>query len=161
MSRCQFHVLIFSFLQFIVVRDEDWLDAEEARVRREFRMSNKGDGQGMRGRYVIPAKRQMCKHRVHFCMPKQGGWQKEKRLASQVSVAPFCSVSVSQISRLLYSGVFRMPKQEERTCGKTRKSPSHRNVWPGALLSLRSVPVVLSYVLCACACWMFYVPSVS
>ncbi|KAF7094502.1 hypothetical protein CFC21_096805 [Triticum aestivum] len=45
------------FDEFIVVRDEDWLDAEEARVRREFRMSNKGDGQGMRGRYVIPAKR--------------------------------------------------------------------------------------------------------
>ncbi|KAI4966254.1 hypothetical protein ZWY2020_041901 [Hordeum vulgare] len=45
------------FNEFIVVRDEDWLDAEEARVRRQFRMRKGGDGQGMRGRYVIPAKR--------------------------------------------------------------------------------------------------------
>ncbi|EMS53230.1 hypothetical protein CFC21_051331 [Triticum aestivum] len=46
-----------AFNKFIVVRDEDSLEAEEARVRRQFRIRNIADGHGARGKYIVPAKR--------------------------------------------------------------------------------------------------------
>ncbi|XBH86433.1 hypothetical protein VPH35_074093 [Triticum aestivum] len=46
-----------AFNKFIVVRDEDSLEAEEARVRRQFRIRSIADGHGARGKYIVPAKR--------------------------------------------------------------------------------------------------------
>ncbi|KAI4992451.1 hypothetical protein ZWY2020_051868 [Hordeum vulgare] len=45
------------FNEFIVVRDEDWLEAEEAMVRHQFRTFDIADGHGARGKYIIPAER--------------------------------------------------------------------------------------------------------
>ncbi|KAE8766340.1 hypothetical protein D1007_62440 [Hordeum vulgare] len=47
--RCGRRISAEEFNKFIVVRDEDWLEAEEATVRQQYRMRCFADGHGARG----------------------------------------------------------------------------------------------------------------